>query len=83
MNVLLKFRSRIITEETYPHSVSIEFACEAHDSEDIWKEAHEFETSIIKGRIVDTTTECLGILQIRNAKTSEALDLARLGLETI
>ena len=83
MNALLKFRSRITTEETYPYSVFIEFKVECHNVEDIFEEAHKFEEGIIKGKIIDTTTECLGILQIRSMKSWEALDLARQGIQTI
>ena len=83
MNTLLKFRSTITTEETYPHSVVLEFALECHDVETFFEEAHEFEENMIKGRIVSTTTECLGILQIRNAQGWEITQLAELGIHTL
>ena len=83
MNALLKFRSRITTEETYPYSVWIEFKLECHDVENFFEEAHEFEKKIINGKIIDTTTECLGILQIREMKNWEAMDLARKGIQTL
>jgi len=83
MNALLQFKSRITTKETYPYSVWIEFKLECHDVETIFEEAHEFEKKIIKGQIIDSTTECLGILQIRNMKSWEALDIARKGIHTI
>lgn len=83
MNALFKFRSRITTEETYPYSVWIEFKIECHEVDKIYEEAHEFEKKIIKGKIIESSTECLGILQIRQMKSSEALDLARKGIQTI
>lgn len=67
----MKFKSTITTEETYPHSVIMTFACEVKDANDIFKEAHEFEEKIIAGKIVSTTTECEGILQIRWARNEE------------
>ena len=83
MNALLKFRSRVTTEETYPYSVYIEFKLECHDVNKVFNEAHEFEKKIINGHIIDTTTECLGILQIRNMKSWEALELEEKGIQTI
>ena len=83
MNALLKFRSQITTEETYPYCVILEFKLECHNVDTFFDEAHEFEKNMIKGKIISTTTECLGILQIREMKSYEALDLARKGIQTL
>ena len=93
MNITLKFKSRITTEETYPHSFEATFVRELRLSdykdenelyEIIFKNAHEFEDTITKGlHVVSTTTECLGITFIHDAKTWQLLDFARLGIERI
>ena len=95
MNITLKFKTTITTEETYPHSFVVIFARELRihieDYKDenelhdiIFNNAHEFETIITKGlHVVNMTTECLGITFIHDAKFSELTDLARLGLKRI
>lgn len=95
MNITLKFQSRICTEETYPHSFVVTFARELRthieDYKDenelhdiIFKDAHDFENIITKGlHVVETITECLGCTFVHDAKNSELLDLARLGIERI
>ena len=95
MTIILKFKSIITTEETYPHAFILEFTKEMtihadeYENENelsdiIFSEAHEFEKSVIgNNHLVDMTTNCLGITHIHNAKTSEILDLARLGIERL
>ena len=95
MNITLKFKSRITTEETYPHSFEVTFARELRIPFDsykdenelydiIFKDAHEFEETILKGQhLVSMTTECLGITFVHDAKSSELLDFARLGIERV
>ena len=83
MKALLKFRSKITTEETYPYSFWIEFKLECHNVETLFEEAHEFEEKIINGNIVDTITECQGIIKVREAKGYELTELAKMGLENI
>ena len=95
MNVTLKFQSRITSEETYPHSFVVTFTrelrahCENYKDENelreiIFNDAHEFENVITKGlKVVSIITECLGITFIHDAKTTELLDLARLGIERV
>ena len=78
MKITMVFKSRICTEETYPKFFTLEFACDVHDVENIFKEAHEFEELILtKMHPVDITTECLGYTEIREATSGEMLDLAR------
>ena len=93
MNITLLFKSKITTEETYPHSFELKFARELQINEYkdenelyeiIFKNAHDFESIITNNlRFVGSTTECLGITFIHDAKSSELLDLAKLGLEKI
>ena len=93
MNITLVFKTRICAEETYPHSFEIKFARELqiNDYKDenelfdiIFNNAHEFEDTITKGlKIVNSTTECLGLSFIHDIKTYQALDLAKLGIERI
>ncbi|MBO7043010.1 hypothetical protein J6W34_00305 [bacterium] len=93
MNITLKFKSRITTKETYPHSFLVEFVREMQidDYKDeyelsdiIFKRAHEFEETITNSlHVVDTITECLGITFIHDIKTYQMLDLARAGFKTI
>ena len=82
MNVLMKFKAQITTEKTYPHSLWIEFCYEVTDSEDVFKGVYDYLSEQIN-KIVDATIECLGILQIRNIRTYEALDLARQGIQNL
>ena len=93
MNITLVFKTRICAEETYPHSFEVKFAREMqiddYKNEDelfdiIFNSAHEFENIITKGlKVVDTTTQCLGISFIHDARTWQLLDLAKLGIERI
>ena len=93
MNITLVFKTRICTEETYPHSFNIEFAREMqiddYKNEDelfdiIFNNAHNFEDIITKGlKVVDSTTNCLGISFIHDAKSYQLLDLAKLGIERL
>ena len=95
MNITLKFRSTICTEETYPNSFEVtfvrnlkvnidEYQDENKLSDIIYNSAHEFEETITtKLHLVSCTTECLGITWISDAKFCELSDLARLGLERI
>ena len=93
MNITLVFKTRICAKETYPHSFEVKFARELqiNDYKDenelyeiIFNNAHEFEQIITKGlHVVDTTTECLGISFIHDAKNYQLLDLARLHIERI
>lgn len=93
MNITLLFKSNITTEETYPHSFELKFAREMQIndykdenelSEIIFNNAHEFEKIITdKLHLCSSTTECLGITFIHDAKSYQLLDLARIGLERI
>lgn len=93
MNITLKFKSSITTEETYSHCFEVTFAREMqineYKNEDelfdiIFNNAHEFENIITKGlKVVNTTTECLGITFIHDAKSYQLLDLAKAGFQTI
>ena len=95
MTATFQFKSRICTRETYPYSFYVTFTrevrahCEEYKDENelcdiIMKSAHEFEDIITKGlQVVDTTTEIEGFRLIHDAKTTEMLDLARLGIERV
>ena len=93
MNITLLFKSNITTKETYPHSFELKFAREMQideykDENDlyeiIFKNAHEFEEIITSNlHLVSSTTECLGITFIHNAKQYQLLDLAKLGIERV
>ena len=93
MNITLKFKSSITTEETYPHCFEVTFVRDMrlneYKTEDelfdlIFNIAHEFENIITKGlKVVNTTTECLGITFIHDAKSYQLLDLAKAGFQTI
>ena len=93
MNITLKFKTNITTKETYPHSFDLTFVREMqiNDYKDenelsdiIFDNAHAFEDIITdKMHLVTSTTECLGITFIHDAKSYQLLDLARLGIERI
>ena len=93
MNITLKFKSSITTEETYPHCFEVTFVREMqineYKNEDelfdiIFNNAHEFENIITKGlKVVGSTTEILGITFVHNALESELMDLAKQGITTI
>lgn len=82
MNVLMKYKARITTEKTYPHSLWIEFCFEATDSEDVFKGVYDYLAEQIN-HIVDAEIECLGILQFRTINGYEALELARQKIENL
>ena len=93
MNITLLFKSIITTEETYPSSYELrfrrEFRIKEYKDENelieiFMKAAHDFEELTYQGmKFAGSTTEILGITFIHDAKTSELLDLARLGIERI
>lgn len=84
MNVTLKFKSTIMTEETYPKSFVVTFAVETFDANDIFKQAHEFEDKLLSGmKPVDVTTECLGITFVQQAHPSELTELARRNIKVL
>ena len=60
----------------------MKFCREVEDSENIFKEAHEFLDVILLGQhMVSMTIECLGFTHVRQAKMTEMCDLARQGIE--
>lgn len=95
MNITLLFKSKITTEETYPHCFEIKYVREIQTHIDEYQDEHEllgiflqhaykFENTLTKDlHVVDSTTEILGCTFVHDAKTSELLDLARLGIERI
>lgn len=95
MNATIQFKSRICSKETYPYSFYVTFTreinvnCEEYKDENelcdiILKRGHEFEDIITKGlEVVNMTTEIEGYRLIHDAKNTEMLDLARLGIERV
>lgn len=82
MNVKMKFKSIITTEQSYPYSLRIEFAYDVTDAEDIFKGVYDYLDSQIKG-IVSATTECLGIIFINQMASWEALEVAKQGIQNL
>lgn len=93
MTITLKFKSIITAEETYPLSFELNFKktlkIENYDTEDeliniIFNSAHTFEKTITSNlHVLDIITECKGIQFIHYAKTSQLLDLERIGIKII
>lgn len=86
MNITIKFKSTITAKETYPSAFRVEFTREIKTTnlDEIFEEAHKFEKVITKGlNLVSSTTEILGITQIHDIKSYEALELAEQGIQTI
>ena len=93
MTISLLFKSIITTKETYPQSFEVKFRREikVQNYEDenglrdiIFNSAHDFENLITSGQhLVSSTTECLGYTWISETKSTDRMDLARLGLERI
>lgn len=82
MKVTMVFKANIQTEETYPHGFEIKFCRDVENSEDIFKEAHQFLDVILTGQhLASITLECLGFTFIRYAKMWEMCELARQGIK--
>lgn len=86
MNITIRFKSVITTEETYPQSFVLDFRREIKTTnlDEIFEEAHKFENIITKNlKLVSSTTNIIGITFINDAEKSELMDLARQGICTV
>ena len=79
----LVFKSIITTEETYPYSVELKFALECHNAETFFDEAHEYVSNIINGKIVSTTTECLGYTYFSSIDDKEFKKLEEMDIHNL
>ena len=79
----LVFKSIITTEETYPYSVELKFALECHNVETFFDEAYEYISNIINGKIVGTTTECLGYSYFSKISDEEFKKLEEMSIHNL